>query len=61
MTTVDNTQIEIYNQSMQVRKCIDALKDIYGNVPDDDKYISLLSLIGDRLDSEFESLFKLVI
>jgi len=61
MTIVNDTQIEVYNQLIQVQKCIEALKDIYVNIPEDDNYSSVLSIIGDRLDFEFNSLFKLVI
>lgn len=56
MTSVNNTENELYGQLMSVNKCIGAFKDIYENIPEDDRYASAFSVIGDRLDLEFNKL-----
>ncbi len=54
-------QIKVYNQLNQVRKCIEALKDISENIPEDDKYASVLSIISEKLDLEFTNLQPLAL
>jgi len=61
MTIVNNTQIELYNQIILVSKCADAFKDVYGNIPEDDPYSAVFSIIGDRLYLEIAALMPLVL
>jgi len=61
MTTTNNTEIELHHQLMTVYKCIAAFKDIYENIPEDDRYASVLSVIGDRLDLEFNKLMPMAL
>jgi len=53
---VSEHELKCYDQIMQVRRCIDALKDVYENIPDDDRYSSVLIIIGERLEIEFNKL-----
>jgi hypothetical protein len=53
---VTEIELQCYDQIMQVRRCVDALKDVYQNIPDDDCYSSVLIIIGERLEVEFEKL-----
>jgi len=61
MTTNNNTETNLYEQLMAVNKCIDALKDIYLNIPDDDNYAAALSIIGERLSLEFNLLMPIAL
>lgn len=61
MTKCNDTEIKVYDQLMLVRMCVDAFKDIYENIPDDDRYASVLRIIGDRIDLEFNALMPLVL
>lgn len=54
-------ELKVYDQLMQVRKCIDALKDVSENIPEDGKYASVLSIITERLDLEFIDLMPLAL
>lgn len=56
MTTPNDTEMKVYDQLMEVRRCIDALKDIYQNIPDDDRYASAIGIITERLELEFSNL-----
>ena len=62
MTKENDTDIVIkdetncYNQLLRVRLCIDALKDVYENIPEDDRYSSVLIVVGERLEVEFQKL-----
>lgn len=49
-------ELKCLDQIIQVRRCVDALKDIYENIPDDERYVSVLIIVGERLESEFEKL-----
>ena len=55
MTDRNDTQRTLYNQLRSVEKCIDALKDVYLNIPEEDRYACVLSLIGERLETEFNT------
>lgn len=59
MTT--EQELKVYDQLMQVRKCIDALKDVSENIPEDGKYVSVLSIITERLDLDFNDLMPLAL
>ena len=61
MTETNDTEIRVYDQLMQVRRCIDALKDITDNVPEDDKYCAVLGIITERLDIEFINLMPMAL
>lgn len=61
MTECNDTEIKVYDQLMKVRMCVDAFKDIYENIPDDDRYASVLRIIGDRIDLEFAALMPVVL
>lgn len=61
MTTVNNTEIKLYDQLMIVNKCIEAFKDVYENIPDDDRYASVLSIIGERLVLEHNKLIPMAL
>lgn len=61
--TETNVDIETktYRQLMKLFMCSKALKDIYENIPDEDRYASLIQIIGDRLDVELNSLMLIVL
>lgn len=61
MTTINNNEIDLYRQLMIVNKCIGAFKDIYENIPEEDRYASAFSVIGDRLDLEFTKLMPMAL
>jgi hypothetical protein len=44
---------------MRVEKHMAAFKDVYENMPDTDRYFSVISLIGEGLESELKSLYSL--
>ena len=56
MTKTNDTELKLYDQLMTVKKCSNALKDIYLNIPEEDRYASALAIIGERLDHEIYSL-----
>lgn len=56
MTKTNDTELKLYDQLMTVKKCSNALKDIYLNIPEEDRYASALAIIGERLDHEIDSL-----
>jgi len=56
MTEPNDTQMKVYDQLMEVRRCIDALKDVSHNMPEDDNYCAVLGIVTERLDMEFSSL-----
>jgi hypothetical protein len=59
MTTSNDTREDVYSQIMRVDKHMSALKDVYENMPDTDRYFSVISLIGEGLESELKSLYSL--
>ena len=61
MTNCNDTEINVYHQLRKVQKCIEALKDVYLNIPEDDRYASVLSIVGDSLEQEFNSLMPIVL
>jgi len=61
MTKCNNTEIKVYDQLRKVEKCIDALKDVYLNIPEEDRYACVLSLIGEKLEQEFNVLMPVVL
>jgi hypothetical protein len=61
MTEPNDTESKLYNQLMIVKRCSNALKDIYLNIPEDDTYVSALSIIGDRLEQEIDNLHVLTL
>ena len=60
MTNINDTRTEVFNQLIEVGKCIDALKDVYDGIPDNERYSSVFSILGDRLNLEFKALESLV-
>lgn len=56
MTETNDTELKLYDQLLTVKKCSNALKDIYLNIPEEDIYASALAVIGERLDQEIDSL-----
>lgn len=61
MTSCNDTETTLYNQLRNVQKCIDALKDVYLNIPEEDRYACVLSLVGERLELEFNALMPLAL
>jgi len=61
MTESNDTEIRVYDQLMEVRRCIDALKDVAENMPEDDKYCAVLGIVTERLDSEFINLIPMAL
>jgi hypothetical protein len=61
MTKFNDTEIKVYDQLIKVQKCIDALKDVYLNIPEEDRYSCVLSVVGDKLQDEFNCLMPLVL
>ena len=61
MTEPNDTEMRVYDQLMEVRRCIDALKDVSENMPDDDRYCAVLGIVTERLDSEFIDLMPLAL
>ena len=61
MTKCNDTEIKVYDQLRKVQKCIDALKDVYLNIPEEDRYACVLSVVGDKLEDEFNCLMPLVL
>jgi hypothetical protein len=59
MTNCNDTETTLYNQLRSVQKCIDALKDVYENIPDEDRYSCVLAIVGERLEVEFNTLFPM--
>lgn len=58
---VTEDEIKCYDQIMSVRRCIEALKDVYENIPEDERYMAALSIIGERLEVEFNSLMVIAL
>lgn len=56
MAETNNTELEVYDQLMNVQKCVNALKDVSENMPDDDRYVSVLSIVTERLEQEHKQL-----
>lgn len=61
MANPNDTEIEVYRQLSNVQKCVDAFKDVAYNMPEDDRYAAVLSVLTDRLDNEFKALFPLAL
>lgn len=61
MTKSNDNQKNMYDQLRKVQKCIDALKDVYLNIPEEDRYACVLSLIGERLEDEFNILMPMAL
>ena len=61
MTEKNDTELKLYDQLMIVKKCSNALRDIYLNIPEEDRYASALSIIGERLDKEVDALHVLTL
>ena len=61
MTVPNDTEMKVYDQLMQVRRCIEALKDVAYNMPEDDRYCAVLGVITERLDNEFIDLTPLAL
>lgn len=61
MTNCNNTEISLYNQLRTVQKCIEALKDVYENIPEEDRYSCVLAIVGERLELEFNTLFHMAL
>ena len=60
MTKPNDTEKK-YKQLMRVQRCINAFKDLSDNIPDEDRYAPLMSLISENLDKEFKELFVLTL
>ena len=61
MTKCNDTEIKVYDQLRKVQKCIDALKDVYLNIPEEDRYACVLSVVGEKLEQEFDVLMPVVL
>ena len=61
MTISNDTHEDVYSQILSVQKHMDALKDVYENMPDTDRYFSVLSIIGESMEKELSSLSLLVL
>jgi hypothetical protein len=61
MTEPNDTKMRAYDQLMQVRRCIDALKDVSENMPEDDGHCAVLGIISERLYSEYMKLMPFVL
>jgi len=61
MTKCNDTEIKVYDQLRKVQKCIDALKDVYLNIPEEDRYACVLSVVGENLEHEFNTLMPIVL
>lgn len=61
MTNRNNTETTLYNQLRTVQKCINALKDVYENIPEEDRYSSVLAVVGERLELEFNTLMVIAL
>jgi hypothetical protein len=61
MTETNDTEMRIYHQLIEVRRCIDALKDVSENMPNEDRYCAVLGIITERLDSEFINLMPMAL
>ena len=61
MTEPNDTEMRVYDQLMEVRRCIDALKDVSENMPEDDRYCAVLGIVTERLDTEFINLMPMAL
>ena len=61
MTKINDTEIRVYDQLMNVSRCIDALKDIAENIPEDDRYCAVLGIVTERLNLEFTNLIPIAL
>lgn len=61
MTKCNDTEIKVYDQLRKVQKCIDALKDVYLNIPEEDRYACVLSVVGEKLEQEFNTLMPMTL
>ncbi len=61
MTETNDTEMHVYDQLMEVRRCIDALKDVSENMPEDDRYCAVLGIVTERLDIEFINLMPMAL
>lgn len=61
MTDPNDTEMRVYDQLMKVRRCIDALKDVAENIPEDERYCAVLGIVFERLDSEFINLIPMAL
>lgn len=61
MTKCNDTEIKVYDQLRKVQKCIDALKDVYLNIPEEDRYACVLSVVGEKLEQEFNVLMPMTL
>lgn len=61
MTDPNDTEMRVYDQLMKVRRCINALKDVAENIPEDERYCAVLGIVFERLDSEFTNLFPMAL
>lgn len=59
MTKTNNTEKDLYDQLMKVQRCVDSFKDLSENIPLEDRYASVISLITENIDIEFKKLFAL--
>jgi hypothetical protein len=59
MSKIDYSEIAVSDQVKRVQKCILALQDVYLNSKDD-RYSCVLSIISERLESDFEDLIFLL-
>jgi hypothetical protein len=59
MTQPTTAEIQLYDQLMQVKLCVNALKDVSHNIPEDDTYSSVLCIVTERLDLELNNLSAL--
>lgn len=53
-------EIKAYKQLMQVQKCIGAFKELSENIPEEDRYSAIITILIERLDAEFIQLVPFV-
>lgn len=61
MTISNDTHEQVYNQVMKVQKHMAAFKDVYENMPDTDRYFSVISLLGEGMEKELKALYSLAL
>lgn len=61
MTKSNDTHEDVYSQIVKVQKYVSALKDVYENMPDTDRYFSVISILGEGLENELEPLYSIAL
>lgn len=61
MTKSNDTHEDVYSQIMKVKKYVSALQDVYENMPDTDRYSSVISILCEGLEKEVEPLYSIAL